>query len=102
MIALTATKCAQAIFAMPVYNWEAQDGKVLNAGFKYFWAAAVPLTVLVFVFWVLIMKLPWRLWLKRIEPRRRWIKRERDMEGSVPTSRTSSFTSSVSHSIREE
>jgi hypothetical protein len=87
---------------MPVYNWDAPDGKVLNAGFKYFWAAATPLTVLVFVFWVLIMKLPWRSWLKNVYPRRRWFKRERDMEDSVRTSRPSSFTSSISHSVHEE
>jgi hypothetical protein len=57
----------QAIFAMPVFNWDGDDVPVVSKGFGYYWAVAVPLTVLVLVSWGLAMLLPWRDWMSRFQ-----------------------------------
>jgi len=53
----------QALFAMPFFNWEGGDLPVLKDGFKYYWAVAIPLTLLVLCVWVGSMLLPWRRWM---------------------------------------
>jgi hypothetical protein len=55
----------QAMFAMPVFNWDNDGTLVVNHGFKYYCAIALPLTFLVFVAWLL----PWRLWLSKARSR---------------------------------
>ena len=50
---------------MPVFNWEDKSQPTIKPGFKIFWAVAVPLTLLAFVFWLLLMELPWRKWLPK-------------------------------------
>jgi Mg2+ and Co2+ transporter CorA len=56
-----------AIFAMPLFNWDASEGEaVVKSGFRWYWAIAVPLTVLVLGVWVLAMLLPWRIWIKSL------------------------------------
>lgn len=54
-----------AIFAMPLFNWN-DDGKpVVKDGFRYYWAIAIPLTVLVLGMWAGALLLPWRGWLSK-------------------------------------
>jgi hypothetical protein len=45
---------------MPFFNWDGGDLPVLKDGFKYYWAVAIPLTLLVLCVWVGSMLLPWR------------------------------------------
>jgi hypothetical protein len=55
----------QAVFAMPFFNWDSDGSPVVKAGFKYYWAVAIPLTVLVLVVWAAAVVLPWRKWLPK-------------------------------------
>lgn len=59
----------QAIFAMPVFNWDDDGTPVVKEGFKYYWATAIPLTFLVLALWALAMLLPWRAWLPKFRSR---------------------------------
>lgn len=56
---------------MPVFSWDGNEVPAVNAGFGYYWAVAVPLTVLVLVFWGVAMLFPWRKWLSRFRRRPR-------------------------------
>ncbi|PVH75528.1 hypothetical protein DL98DRAFT_593035 [Cadophora sp. DSE1049] len=58
-----------AIFAMPLFNWDGNGMLVIKDGFRYYWATAIPLTVLVLVMCALAMLLPWRVWLRRMRDR---------------------------------
>lgn len=55
-----------AIFAMPLFNWDGDGTPTIKDGFKYYWAIAIPLTVLVLGVWAGAMLLPWRVWLKKM------------------------------------
>jgi hypothetical protein len=55
----------QAIFAMPVFNWDGEGMPVVRKGFGYYWAVTLPLTVLVLGSWGLAVLLPWRSWMSR-------------------------------------
>ena len=48
---------------MTVFNWEGSGAPILGAGFKYYWAVTIPLTILVLTTWALGMFLPWKKWL---------------------------------------
>jgi hypothetical protein len=56
----------QAIFAMPVYDWDGNGVPIVKSGFKYYWAVTIPLTAVVLLSWGLAMLLPWRAWVARI------------------------------------
>jgi hypothetical protein len=60
---------SQAIFAMPVFNWNGDGAPFVKDGFKYYLAVAIPLTFLVLTLWALAMLLPWRAWLLEFRPR---------------------------------
>jgi hypothetical protein len=47
---------------MPVFNWDGNGAPAIKPGFKYYWAVAVPLTILVLGVWALGMLLPWKEW----------------------------------------
>jgi hypothetical protein len=64
----------QALYAMPFFNWDGGDLPVLKDGFKYYWAVAIPLTLLVLCVWVGSMLLPWRRWMCK--------KQRRDVEAN--------------------
>jgi hypothetical protein len=59
----------QAIFAMPVFNWDGDGAPFVKEGFKYYWAVVIPLTFLVLVLWAFAMLLPWRAWLSEVRSR---------------------------------
>ncbi|KAG9228050.1 hypothetical protein BJ875DRAFT_529145 [Amylocarpus encephaloides] len=59
-----------AIFAMPVIDWSQGPHPTVKLGFKYYWAIAIPVTLLVLVLWGLAVWLPWNLWLSHWFPRR--------------------------------
>ena len=63
-IAIVLT-CPQAIFAMPVFNWDSigDHTPVVKTAFKCYWAVTAPLAVLVFTVWAIAMLFPWRRWL---------------------------------------
>jgi len=48
---------------MPFFNWQQGDRPVIKNGFKYYWAIAIPLTLLVLGMWAACMLLPWRRWM---------------------------------------
>jgi hypothetical protein len=57
------TDTPQALFAIPVFNWDSSSGfPLVESGFKVYWAVTLPLTLFVFVFWALAMLLPWGKW----------------------------------------
>jgi hypothetical protein len=56
----------QAIFAMPVFNWDSNGVPAVKTGFGYYWAVAVPLTILVLASWVMGMLLPWKVWILKL------------------------------------
>jgi len=56
----------QAIFAMPVFEWDVNGAPVMKNGFRYYWAVTMPLTLLVLACWALAVLLPWRRWLAKI------------------------------------
>jgi hypothetical protein len=45
---------------MPVFNWDNNGVPAVKTGFGYYWAVAVPLTILVIVSWAMGMLLPWK------------------------------------------
>jgi hypothetical protein len=47
-----------------VFNWDG-SGLVVKESFKYYWAIAIPVTVLVLLVWGLSVCLPWKEWLPR-------------------------------------
>lgn len=57
----------QAIFAMPVFNWDGNGSPVIKTGFKYYWAVTAPLTLFVLVLWALAMLLPWKSWVAKVQ-----------------------------------
>lgn len=57
------------IFAMPLFNWDGNGLPVIKDGFRYYWAIAIPLTVLVLAMWAIAMLLPWRMWLRKMRKR---------------------------------
>jgi hypothetical protein len=57
--------CGQAIFAMPIFEWDANGAPVMKNGFRYYWAVTIPLTLLVLASWAMAMLLPWRKWLAK-------------------------------------
>jgi hypothetical protein len=46
-------------------SWGDNGLPVANAGFKYYWAFSVPLTLLVLFIWAVATWLPWEKWLSR-------------------------------------
>jgi hypothetical protein len=64
---------SEAIFAMPMFNWDGNGAPIIGAGFKYYWAVTIPLTILVLATWAMGMFLPWKKWITPgIEGRRRY------------------------------
>ncbi|CZR56162.1 uncharacterized protein PAC_06050 [Phialocephala subalpina] len=59
------------IFAMPLFNWDSNDGPRTKDGFKLYWAIAIPLTVGVLGIWILSMVFPWIEWLTLLVTRKR-------------------------------
>ncbi|KAF8856034.1 hypothetical protein BDZ45DRAFT_675834 [Acephala macrosclerotiorum] len=59
------------IFAMPLFNWDSNNGPRTKDGFKLYWAIAIPLTVAVFGIWVLSVALPWNGWVAKLMKRRK-------------------------------
>jgi hypothetical protein len=50
----------QAIFSMPVFNWDGNGAPIIGPGFKYYWAITIPSTILVLTTWAMGMFLPWK------------------------------------------
>lgn len=64
---------------MPVFNWDGNGAPAIKPGFKYYWAVAIPLTILVLGIWALSMLLPWKEWFAK--KARSWTaRRRRDIE----------------------
>lgn len=61
---------------MPLLNWDGGDLPVTKKVFKYYWAIAIPLTMLVLLIWAAAMLLPWTRWIAGI---RRQMKKD-DLE----------------------
>jgi hypothetical protein len=59
----------QAIFAMPVFNWDGGGAPFVKEGFKYYLAVVIPLTFLVLAAWAFAVLLPWRAWLPKFRSR---------------------------------
>jgi hypothetical protein len=55
------------MFAMPVFNWDNDGTPVVNAGFGYYWAVTIPLTLVVLLSWAFVMLAPWRRWLLKLK-----------------------------------
>lgn len=51
---------------MPVFNWDDNGAPTVKTGFGYYWAVAVPLTILVLASWAMGMLLPWRAWILKL------------------------------------
>ena len=49
---------SQAIFSMPVFNWDGDGAPFVKEGFKYYLAMAIPLTFLVLALWAFLMLSP--------------------------------------------
>ncbi|KAF4627128.1 hypothetical protein G7Y89_g11026 [Cudoniella acicularis] len=47
-------------------QWDNNGEPVIKPAFEYFWATTLPLTALIFVSWVLIMKVPWKTWFRKV------------------------------------
>jgi hypothetical protein len=45
---------------MPLFDWDGVDVPVIKSGFKFYWAIAIPLTLLVLLVWAAGMMVPWR------------------------------------------
>jgi len=56
---------------MPLFNWDNGSHPVIKDSFRYYWAIAVPMTVLVLLLWGLSVWLPWKEWLSGYLPKRR-------------------------------
>jgi hypothetical protein len=56
---------------MPFFNWEQDDRPVIKDGFKYYWAIAIPLTLLVLAIWATGMLLPWQRWFDEAHRKRK-------------------------------
>ena len=56
---------------MPFFNWDGGDVPVIKNGFRYYWAIAIPLTVLVLLVWVMGVLVPWRRLVQRSGSKRR-------------------------------
>ena len=75
---------------MPLFNWDNSTHPVVKDSFKYYWAIAVPLTILVLFLWGLSVWLPWKDWLSSCMPKRLVAKRaevglkERKYEEAIP------------------
>ena len=48
---------------MPLFNWDGGSFPIVKGGFKYYWAFAIPLTVLVLLIWAAAVLLPWTRWI---------------------------------------
>ncbi|KUJ23863.1 uncharacterized protein LY89DRAFT_776084 [Mollisia scopiformis] len=59
------------IFAMPLFNWDSNDGPGIKGGFRLYWAIAIPLTVGVLLIWIISMTLPWNKWIDGLLRRKR-------------------------------
>jgi hypothetical protein len=51
---------------MPLFDWEGGDVPIIKSGFKFYWAIAIPLTLLVLLIWAAGMLVPWRRLAGRI------------------------------------
>jgi hypothetical protein len=52
---------------MPVFNWDGNGVPAVKTGFRYYWAVAVPLTILVLASWAIGMLVPWRAWISNLQ-----------------------------------
>jgi hypothetical protein len=50
---------------MPVFDWDGVGAPAIKSGFKYYWAVAIPLTILVLTIWALGVSLPWKKWFAK-------------------------------------
>ncbi len=55
---------------MPLFDWDGGDVPVIKSGFKFYWAIAIPLTLLVLLVWAAGMLVPWRRLVGRSNGRR--------------------------------
>ena len=62
-----ADRSSQAIFAMPVIDWDSNGAATTKTGFKQYWAITAPLTLVVFMIWGTATILPWRSWLAKLK-----------------------------------
>ncbi|KAF4624366.1 hypothetical protein G7Y89_g13803 [Cudoniella acicularis] len=58
------------IFAMLLFNWDTGSHPIIKDSFKYYWAIAVPMTILVLLLWGLSVWLPWKEWLSAYLPKK--------------------------------
>jgi hypothetical protein len=65
---------------MPFFDWDSDGLPFVKQGFKYYWAIAIPLTVLVLVLWSLSLLLPWSQWWSRMTTR----SKQKDLESAEP------------------
>jgi hypothetical protein len=47
----------QSLFSSPLFSWGDNGLPVANAAFKYYWVLYMPLTLLVFVLWAVMLLL---------------------------------------------
>ena len=51
---------------MPMFDWDINGDLIVKIGFKYYWAVAMLLTLVVLVTWGIATLLPWRAWLTKV------------------------------------
>lgn len=73
-----------AIFAMPVFDWDATGTAIVKPGFKYFWAVSVPLTALVLLSWAIVTLFPWQSGIANIRERLRKTQYGKNQRGIAP------------------
>ena len=66
-----------------MFSWGDNGLPVANAGFKYYWAVTIPLTLVVLVLWAVAMLLPWEKWLSIWRRRSVAVGFEAEFEGIV-------------------
>lgn len=65
-----STNSTKDTFFNPV-GWRRVPSGVFNKGFNIYWAVTLPLTLLVFVFWGVVMLIPWAKWVELFRGRKR-------------------------------
>lgn len=69
---------------MPVFDWDETGRDIVKPSFKYYWAVAIPLTVLVLVSWVISILFPWHSGIARIRERLRTVRHKKEQRNIDP------------------
>jgi hypothetical protein len=56
------------MFAIPVFNWDDNGAPAVRAGFGFYWAVTIPITLVVLLSWAFIMIAQWRRGFLKLRP----------------------------------